>query len=68
MNQSKHTGPNRAATLAVPRDWTMNNPIRTTRAMAISTDGVIASANPGAVLRPSTADSTEIAGAMIASP
>ena len=67
-NQMRQIGPNQAATLAVPLDWTRNKLISTTSAIAISTDGVIASAKPGAVFKPSTADNTDIAGVMMASP
>ena len=53
-----------APTLAVPRDWTRNTPNR----MAIET-GMTSGCNlASATVSPSTADSTEIAGVIIASP
>ena len=52
MNHRRQIGPNRVATLAVPRDWTRNSPINTARAMAISTAGVITGARPGDGLQP----------------
>ena len=57
-------GPNNSPTLAVPRDWIANSPIRITIA-----EGITNGANPGeTVVRPSTADSTEIAGVIMLSP
>jgi hypothetical protein len=63
-NQTAVTGPNTAATPAVPRRWKKNSPrmirkaIGTTRC---SSAGV-------AMLSPSTAPSTEMAGVMMPSP
>ena len=57
-------GPKKAATLAVPRDWTANSAIRITTVI-----GTTKSSNAGvATFRPSIAESTEIAGVMMASP
>ena len=61
---SSMIGPNIRPTLAVPRDWMKNRPIR----MAIAV-GITKALNPGlTVVSPSTADSTEIAGVIIESP
>ena len=57
-------GPKNAATPAVPRRWTENSTIRMTT-VAGSTNG---SSCGSTCLRPSSADMTEIAGVMIASP
>ena len=67
-NQTRQIGPNQVATLAVSARLAMNRPISSTRALAISTAGVIACARLGTVSSPSTAERTEIAGVMIASP
>ena len=57
-------GPNSKPTFAVPWDWIANRPIR----MAIAV-GMTKGVKPGlTVFRPSTADSTEIAGVIIESP
>ena len=57
-------GPNSSPTLAVPRDWMRNKPIR--MAMAVGTTN---GSNPGwTVVSPSTADRTEIAGVIMLSP
>ena len=63
-NQARVTGPKTAPTPAVPRRWKKNNPRMMTNAMGTTrcwSAGV-------AMLRPSTALSTEIAGVMIPSP
>ena len=63
-NQTKVIGPNKAATFAVPRDCTENSAIRITTVI-----GTTYSSNAGvATFKPSTADSTDSAGVMIASP
>ena len=63
-NQIAVTGPNSAATLAVPRDWNANN---TSRITIVS--GTMYPWNAGvATSRPSTADNTDSAGVMTASP
>ena len=63
-NQIRMIGPNADAMRAVPWLCTANSPIRIARLM-ISTNG----SNIGVTrLRPSTAESTEIAGVIIASP
>ncbi len=68
MNQTRQIGPNRLATLAVPRDWPMNRLIRITR-LAISTIAwVTCGPMCGMLFRPSTADSTVTAGVSMASP
>ena len=58
------TGPNSLPTAAVPRDWIANSPIR----MTIAIGTTRASARSATTVSPSTADSTEMAGVMIASP
>jgi hypothetical protein len=63
-NQPTITGPNNRPTVAVPRLWTRNNATRITAAIGTtrcSSDGWTTS-------RPSTAESTEIAGVIIESP
>ncbi len=58
------TGPNSRPTASVPRFWTANSPTRMTIAA-----GMTNGARPGfTVSRPSTAESTETAGVIIASP
>ena len=57
-------GPKNCATLAVPRDCTLNRPTRIATVI-----GSTAYCICGAIsFRPSTADSTEMAGVMTASP
>ena len=64
MNQTAVIGPNSFATLPVPKRCTANSATRIT-----SVIGTMYSSNAGvATLRPSTAESTEIAGVMMASP
>ena len=64
MNQTSVMGPKNWATAAVPRDCTANKPTR----MAIVI-GSTASLSAGATsFRPSTAESTEMAGVITASP
>ncbi len=67
-NQTRQTGPKKAATLAVPWDCTRNRATRMVRLMTITTAGVTSWAMAGTVRSPSTADSTEIAGVIMASP
>ena len=64
MNHKTMIGPNRVATAAVPRDWAAN------KAMRITADnGSTISAKDGETsFNPSTAERTEIAGVMTASP
>ena len=63
-NQTTIVGPNTAPMSPVPRRWTRNSP--TSRTTAIGTmNGVKAVV---ATRRPSTAESTEIAGVMTPSP
>ena len=63
-NQTNVIGPNKAATFAVPRDCAANSAIRITTVI-----GTTNSSNAGvATFRPSTAESTESAGVMMASP
>ena len=63
-NQTTMTGPNMAATLAVPRLCAANRPIRMPTAI-----GATYSLKAGvASFRPSTAESTEIAGVITLSP
>ena len=64
MNQTSVSGPKKRATFSVPRDCTEN---RTTR-MAIVIGRTTASICGATSLRPSTADSTEMAGVITASP
>ena len=64
VNQTTMTGPNSRPMLAVPRRWIANNPTRIASVagkMNCSKAGVMS-------LRPSMADSTEIAGVMTPSP
>ena len=57
-------GPNIAPTLVVPRDWIMNRKMRSPSAM-----GMTQACRAGlTTVRPSTADSTEMAGVIIESP
>ncbi len=67
-NQTRQTGPNRPATLAVPRDWPMNRLPRMTRLMIRTTAWVTWGPMCGTLLRPSTAESTVTAGVSMASP
>jgi hypothetical protein len=63
-NHSNVIGPNNLPMLPVPRRWMKNNPVSTpmvTGRMNFSNAGVM-------TLRPSTAESTEMAGVMSASP
>ena len=63
-NHKRMMGPKNAPTLAVPRLCMANSPIR----IAID-NGMTACSNAGAMtLRPSTAEMTESAGVMAASP
>ena len=64
VNQTIITGPNRRPTAAVPCRWTANS-----ATMMTAVIGTIHSSNVGSTtLRPSTADSTEIAGVIMLSP
>ena len=64
MNQSMVIGPKRKPTLPVPRCWIENRPMRRATVM-----GTMAWSRPGAAtFRPSTADSTEMAGVIMPSP
>ena len=60
-------GPKYLARLAVPRDWAMNRAINMPAEMG-TMKGSSLPARPGASCRPSTADSTEMAGVMTPSP
>ena len=63
-NQIAVTGPNSAATFAVPRDWNANSTIRMT-----TVKGTTKSWNAGvATSSPSMAERTDSAGVMTASP
>ena len=63
-NQSPITGPKTRPTVAVPNRWMANSVVRIARVI-----GTTKSSRPGAAIsRPSTADSTEIAGVIIPSP
>ena len=64
MNQSMHTGPKNAPTTAVPCRWNMKS-ATSTNAASGSTQGLKALVPTS---RPSTADTTEIAGVSTASP
>jgi hypothetical protein len=64
VNQTIITGPNRRPTAAVPLRWKANNSTMITAVM-----GTIRLSRPGwTTFRPSTADSTEIAGVIMLSP
>ncbi len=58
------TGPNKAPTRAVPCDWIAKSPTRMPTAMGMTNGSKLA----WTVVRPSTADRTEIAGVIIESP
>ncbi len=64
MNHSSITGPNQAATAAVPHLCTTNKPIR----IAILSGMMNGSKAGVASFSPSTADSTDTAGVIMASP
>ena len=64
MNQTSVIGPKKRATFSVPRDCTANSSTR----MAIVIGRTAASSCGATSLRPSTADSTEMAGVITASP
>jgi hypothetical protein len=61
-------GPKALATFCVPRDWTMNRPSKMTMLTTMVTRVVTMPCRAWMVFRPSTADSTEIAGVMTESP
>ena len=64
MNHTIVIGPKNAATRAVPRDCTANRPNRIT-----TESGTTNRSSEGAITsRPSTADSTDSAGVIMASP
>ncbi len=63
-NHTSVSGPKKAAILAVPRDCTAEQAIRITTVI-----GTTYASNAGVTtFRPSTADSTDSAGVMMASP
>ncbi len=63
-NQTSVIGPKKAATFAVPRDCTANNATRITTVI-----GTTYASNAGVtIFKPSTAESTDSAGVMMASP
>ena len=63
-NHNSMTGPNSLPMLPVPWRWMKNNPVSTPMVI-----GMMKRSNAGvATLRPSTADSTEMAGVISASP
>ncbi len=64
MNHSMVMGPNSLPTAAVPRDWRTNSATSTATAMGTT----YGSKRSVATCRPSTADSTEIAGVITPSP
>ena len=61
-------GPNNREISAVPRDWIANSPIRITIVTVSTVFWSKNAAVAGIVCIPSTADSTDSAGVMIASP
>ena len=63
-NQISVIGPNHRETLPVPRTWMANRPIR----MAVVSGSTKRPKLGEASSSPSTADSTEMAGVMMASP
>ena len=67
-NQTSMTGPNIRATLAVPRDWIRNRPIRMKKEAKVMILGLATLARPGTSCSPWKAPSTEMAGVMILSP
>ena len=67
-NHTTMTGPNRRATLAVPRDCTANSPTSSTKARRVTSRPVTASPRPRTSFRPWKAPSTEMAGVMMLSP
>ncbi len=66
-NQIRVIGPKNRPTTSVPRDCTANRPSRMIAARG-RTNGAKWAPITGAVVRPSTADSTEIAGVIRPSP
>ena len=63
-NHSAVTGPNTLATLPVPKRWTANRIARINSVIGTTYRSKVGVTT----VRPSTAESTEIAGVMIASP
>ena len=63
-NHTALTGPKKAATRCVPRDWTANRAMRMTKVSGSTEDCSTGSATS----RPSTAESTDSAGVMMALP
>ncbi len=63
-NHSTITGPNMRPTLAVPRLWMANRPIRIIRVSGTTKGASLLLSN----VRPSTADNTEMAGVSMPSP
>src|SRR4051794_40962333 len=64
VNQTPITGPNSRPTAPVPKRWIANRNVMITSVIGTTSD----SSDGAATLRPSTADSTEIAGVIIPSP
>ena len=68
MNHTTMTGPNRRATLAVPRDCTANRPTRSTKENRVISRPLTCPCSMGMSCRPWKEPSTEIAGVMMLSP
>ena len=67
-NQTTMIGPNRLATLAVPRDCDRNSSTSTTALASSTVPWLTTWCSWGTVFMPSMADSTEMAGVIMASP
>ena len=67
-NQTSITGPNSLATLAVPRDWIRNRPIRMKTEAKVMTFWLAKLSRPCTSCSPWKAPKTEMAGVMMLSP
>ena len=68
MNHRMQIWPNSRDTRAVPRLWIRNSPTRIAIVTAMIRLSLNTASPPGSVRSPSTAESTESEGVMIASP
>ena len=64
MNHTSITGPNSLPTTPVPKRWMKNSPVSTAIAIGSTSEDRLGTAT----FRPSTAESTEIAGVIMLSP
>ncbi len=67
-NHTTITGPNRVATLAVPRAWATNSRTKTATEDSSTVELFTTPCSWGTVFMPSMAESTEMAGVITASP